>query len=100
MMKRESWLQDEQTNILKHSEMDHIFSNKLNKVYDLDDIKPSTFPRPDRGDDYEMKKQKQMFSIKQRSKPQLDNKSQQERGGGERNVDNAGARRDKAKNNL
>lgn len=36
MMKRESWLQDEHKNILKHSEIDHIFNNKLNKIYDLD----------------------------------------------------------------
>ena len=35
-LKRESWLKDEQNNILKHSELDHIFSNKLNNVYDLD----------------------------------------------------------------
>lgn len=36
ILKRESWLKDEQNNILKHSELDHIFQNKLNKVYDLD----------------------------------------------------------------
>lgn len=44
-MKREEWLQDEHRNILKHSEIDHIFNNKLNKIYDLDEIKISTLPK-------------------------------------------------------
>lgn len=73
MLKRESWIKDEQTNILKHSELDHIFSNKLNKVYDLDEIKPSTLHRPDIDYGYSMdsKKQKQNFTIKQRNKQNL-----------------------------
>jgi hypothetical protein len=79
--------------------MDHIFTNKLNNVYDLDEIKPSTLPRPDRGDEYENKKQKQAFSIKQRSKPHLENKSQRERGG-EKNPNDARARREKANSTL
>lgn len=43
--KRESWLKEE-GDIIKNSELDHIFSNKLNNIYDLEEIKPSTLPKP------------------------------------------------------
>ena len=44
-MKREEWLQDEHRNILKHPEIDHIFNNKVNKIYDVDEIKICTLPK-------------------------------------------------------
>jgi hypothetical protein len=44
-MKRESWLKDEQTNILKHSEIDHIFNSKLTKnVYNYDALLENQSP--------------------------------------------------------
>ena len=46
-MKRESWFKEENNNIIKHSELDHIFSNKLNKVYDIDEIKEHNLPKPE-----------------------------------------------------
>jgi hypothetical protein len=77
MIKREKWLMDEQNNILKHSELDHIFTNRLNKVYDLDEIKETTLPKPE-GLGYSLEaqrsKQNNQFTIKQRSKPNLANK--------------------------
>lgn len=68
--KREGWLRDERTDILKHSELDHIFNNKLNKIYDLDDIKPSNLPRPQHTDNplAEMQARKGNFQIKHRNR--------------------------------
>lgn len=90
-MKRESWLQDEQSNILKHSELDHLFSGRLNRVYDLDEIKPSTLPRPEHldpmGHSLDSKRAKGNFTIKQRSRPQLGVKAGvEQRQGGAENV--------------
>jgi hypothetical protein len=75
MRKRENWFKEENTNILKHSELDHIFTNRLNNVYDLEDIKEHNLPRPDidlaLSGEHKRPKQNQ-FSIKQRSRVQLE----------------------------
>jgi len=102
MKKRENWFHGENSNILKHSELDHIFSNKLNKVYDLDEIKPQTLPKPDiqldlgYSMDQRQRPKQSSFNIKQKSKPQLEVKHSQEIS----EPTNARARREKAKNNL
>jgi hypothetical protein len=70
VLKRDEWLQDERHDILKHSELDHIFNNKLNKIYDLDDIKPSTLPRPRQSESYleDVQSKRNNFQIKQRNR--------------------------------
>ena len=76
MRKRESWFREE-GNVLKHSELDHIFSNKLNKVYDLDEIKTQTLPKPNIELDFgysldqKQRPKQAQFNIKQKSKPHL-----------------------------
>ena len=76
-IKREEWLQDEHRNILKHSEIDHIFNNKLNKIYDLDEIKVTTLPKVERNDNFSMDNQSKRnnFMIKQRSRKSTESRS-------------------------
>lgn len=96
MLRRENWFKDEQNNILKHSELDHIFQNKLNKVYDLDEIKTNTLPKPsiELENTYALRNQKQnnQFIIKQRSKASLEAK-QIEKNNSISNIENARMRR-------
>lgn len=103
--KRDEWFQGPSNNILQHSELDHIFNNKLNKIYDLEDIKGHNLPKPDielNGSFIdEMKPKKQHFMIKQRSKPSVKDKSlSTERKNNSQINDGALARRAKAKNTL
>lgn len=97
MLKRDQWLMDEQNNILKHSELDHIFSNRLNKVYDLDEIKETTLPKPEEVNlgyslDTKRSKLNNQFTIKQRSKQNLANKGDVPNNRSA-NLDNARSRR-------
>ena len=76
MRKREGWFQEESKNLLKHSELDHIFTNKLNKVYDINDIKEHNLPKPEIDLGFTTEKRSpnnrsKEFTIKQRSRPQL-----------------------------
>ena len=80
--------------------MDHIFTNKLNNVYELDEIKAHNLPKPEieLGFSLDSKKgnKQNQFTIKQRSRKNLEVKKGVERGGQE----GALGRREKAKNNL
>lgn len=101
-MKREEWLQDEHRNILKHSEIDHIFNNKLNKIYDLDEIKVSTLPKVERTDNFAMDNQSKRnnFLIKQRSRKSTESRSPNLERKRESNTESALSRREKAKSTL
>jgi len=61
---------------LKHSEIDHIFNNKLNKIYQLDEIPTHSLPKVPKANESlslpALKPKNNNFTIRQRSKPRIE----------------------------